>query len=349
MPPDAWSPRGARLLYVISPPRSGSSMLRLMLESHSRIRGSIEPCIMVPLRHAGYFGKPREADYDHVNASNALRQFVALLPGGEDDYVEACRAYAGELYRRKLEAGRDGARYFLDKTPENTLEWEFVTRVFPDARYLVLTRHPLAVFHSSASSFFLGDYERAWREYDLLGTYLPKIAAFLREAPVDTRVVRYEDVVRDPEREMRAVLGWLGLDFEPAVVEFGTVAHEITRDADTARGARHGRPTGASLDAWVGALAADPAKAAVARRMIEALDAGDLETYGFPKAAVLAALPAAGAAPAPARRPRWTTHRFKRHVYFAVRRVARRRGPRALLERVRFYCDVLLREHPLDG
>jgi len=300
---------------------------------------------MVPLRHAGYFGTPRAADYDYVNAANALRQFVALLPGGEDDYVEACRAYAGELYRRKL--GDAGAHYFLDKTPENVLEWEFVTRVFPEARYLVLTRHPLAVFHSSASSFFLGDYERAWREYDLLAAYLPKIAAFLREAPVDTRVVRYEDVVRDPEGTMRGVLGWLGLDFEPAVVEFGDVPHEIARDADTVRGARHGRPTLVSLDGWKDALGADPAKAAVARRMLESLDAGVLETYGFSKDQVLAEIPGvAGRVPRPAR---WTSHRFKRQVYFAIRSIARRRGPRALLERLRFYVDVLLREHPLDG
>jgi hypothetical protein len=44
--------------------------------------------------------------------------------------------------------------YFLDKTTANALVLPFLQRLYPDAKYVVLTRHPLAVFSSYANSFF---------------------------------------------------------------------------------------------------------------------------------------------------------------------------------------------------
>ena len=212
-----WDSMGGNLIFVFSPPRSGSTMLQLMLDSHSQVAAAPEPHVLVPLRYAGYYGQPQKADYDTVNVSLAIREFVDRLPGGEQDYLSACRAYAGTMYEKTM-ATKPTARYFVEKTPPNVLEWPFVVKVFPAARYVVLVRHPLAVFHSVAETFFAGDYQLARRESDVLQQYVPRIAGFIREAPVEKMTVAYERLAQSPEPEARGILEMLGLEFEPAVV-----------------------------------------------------------------------------------------------------------------------------------
>jgi hypothetical protein len=50
-----------------------------------------------------------------VLAAEAAREFVADLPHGEQDYIDACRAYCDTLYLRMLD--QPEKRLFLDKTP----------------------------------------------------------------------------------------------------------------------------------------------------------------------------------------------------------------------------------------
>ena len=72
--------------------------------------------------------------------------------------------------------------YFLDKTPANALVLPFLQRLYPDAKYVVLTRHPLAVFSSFANSFFDGDWEGAHAFNPILERYVPAMATFLPSA-----------------------------------------------------------------------------------------------------------------------------------------------------------------------
>ncbi|MBW2278843.1 MAG: sulfotransferase [Deltaproteobacteria bacterium] len=78
-----------RLVFVIGPPRSGSTMLQRMLGSHSAIYTHPEPHIITPLAHLGYFENIDKAPYDHINAAEAIREYVEELPGREDDYLDA--------------------------------------------------------------------------------------------------------------------------------------------------------------------------------------------------------------------------------------------------------------------
>ena len=70
------------LIFVIGPPRSGSTMLQRMLGSHSAIFTHPEPHIITPLAHLGYYASVDRAPYDHINAAEALRSRAQhLLPG----------------------------------------------------------------------------------------------------------------------------------------------------------------------------------------------------------------------------------------------------------------------------
>ena len=186
------------LAFLISPPRSGSTLLARMLGAHSQVHAPAEPHLLTPLAHLGYYARVDQADYDPIISEAALRELVAHLPGGETDYLVALRAYTDALYSRML-AG-SGRALLLDKTPAYALILDFVARLYPDARYVVLTRHPLAVWSSYVDSFFDGDHVAAHKHNPLLERYVPAIARFLRAAPVPICAVRYEQLVVDPAR-----------------------------------------------------------------------------------------------------------------------------------------------------
>src|SRR5215470_6087924 len=131
-----------------------------MIGAHSLIYSRPEPHLLTPLAHLGYYAKVDKAPYDHVLAAESVREFVAALPAGEQDYIDACRAYCDTLYARML-ATKPGKKFFLDKTPAYALVLDFIARLYPAAKYVVLTRHPLAVFSSFAESFFDSNYEAA--------------------------------------------------------------------------------------------------------------------------------------------------------------------------------------------
>ena len=64
------------MLFVISSPRSGSTMLERMLELHSQIQGGSEPHILTPLAHLGVWDKVDKAPYDHVLAAESQKLFL---------------------------------------------------------------------------------------------------------------------------------------------------------------------------------------------------------------------------------------------------------------------------------
>src|SRR6266446_2641579 len=118
-----------------------------------------------------------------------------------------------------LAARGNGKLFFLDKTPANALVLPFITALYPRAHYVVLTRHPAAIFSSYANSFFDGDYAAAQRFNPILNRYVPAMARFLRERPVPLIQVSYEELVQQPEAVMRRVFDFLGLGFEPETIE----------------------------------------------------------------------------------------------------------------------------------
>jgi hypothetical protein len=327
-----------RLLFVIGSPRSGSTMLQRMLGSHSMIYTHPEPHLIQPLYYMGFFDRVDAAPYDHINASEAMREYVQALPGGRRDYVDACRAYLDVLYGRMLEP--TGRRYFLDKTPANALVAELLAELYPLARYIVLTRHPLAVLSSYAESFFEGDFEAAHAFNPVLERYVPAIARFLRHGKVPFVHLRYEDLVSSPESEMRRVLDFLGLDFEEATIDYGEGRHE-TKSYGDPKVTEHKRPVTGSVEKWASILMADARGMAVARRAVEPLDEEDLAAWGYPRESLLEPLERAGQPPAESGKWKMSRYRLKRRVLLRLRGEP---AAHALARRVRYYADVILRD-----
>lgn len=333
-----------RLLFVIGAPRSGTTLLERMLSAHSQVAGGPEPHLLTPLAHLGVWAKVDKAPYDHVLAAEAQKAFVARLPGKEADYWRACRAYCDVLYGQFM-AGRSES-VCLDKTPAYALVLPFLARVFPDARYVVLTRHPCAIFSSYANSFFDGDYAAAETYNPILDRYVPALASFLRQQEVPGHHVRYEDLVAAPEPSFEAICDYAGIPFEPAAIAYGESAPDKERPkglGDPIGVDRNTRPTSASADKWAGEVAHDPEKRARLEAMIARLDPADLETLGYPPGALWRPVEEAGGTPP--RKPRLTRYRLQRKLIVRGRALVQRTPPlRRLLERIRLAADILLRE-----
>jgi hypothetical protein len=332
-----------RLLFIISPPRAGSTLLQRMLGSHAQIFTYPEPHLITPLAYLGFHDLVDKAPYDHIHAAEAMQLFVEGLPHGEEDYLDAVRAYANTLYGRML--APSGKRYFLDKTPGSALVLPFLTRLYPRARYVVLTRHPLAVASSYANSFFDGDWRGANRFNPIVSRYVPAIARLLREPPEHLLHVKYEQLVSDPTRELSKLCEFLALDFLPQMLRYGE--HYTPQRAgrgDPINVDQHTRAVNSFANTWRGELEADADKYAIAREIAEGLDPEDVRTWGFEPADLLPGEHSNRSAATKSARVRLNGHMLQRRVMLALKKNIRDRPHGKLVQRLRYYCNVLLRE-----
>jgi len=332
-----------RLVFLIGAPRSGTTLLARMLGAHSMIYQRAEPHLITPIAHLGYFGKVQKAPYDPNNVDQAIHEFVADLPRGEADYLDALRAYTDTMYDRIM-ANAPGKRFFLDKTPAYALVLPFLTRLYPRARYVVLTRHPLAIQSSFVESFFDGDWRVAVEHNPILARYVPALAIFLRERPVPLVHVRYEELVRDPETQFRRVCDHLGVPFEAQAIAYGEQGDAPEGLGDPTGVGRHTRPVTSSVSKWAAEIVAKPDVLALVSRLVDELDPADLETLGYPREKIVGQLEAAKGAPVPVRREAPLRYRLERKALVALRRNIHRNRLGRVLKRVRFALDVVLRE-----
>jgi len=339
-----------RLLFVISPPRAGSTLLQRMLGSHSQIFTYPEPHLITPLAYLGYYDLVDKAPYDHINAAEAIKMFVSGLPHAEADYLDAVRAYTDTLYGRML--APSGKRYFLDKTPAYALVLPFLTRLYPHAHYVVLTRHPVAVTSSYANSFFDGDWQAAHNFNPIAKRYVPAIARLLAAPPAHLCHVRYEQLTRQPELELRRIFAFLGLEHEPNAVNYGEHFSGVVKGrGDPLTVHTQSRPVQTSLARWKAELATDAIKRELAHDIIATLVPEDVERWGYAQSALLkeiaAIVPAAPSrAETPTRSPRRkiTSYLLQRRIMLALKKDIRQRPHGRIIERIRYYCNVLLRE-----
>ena len=332
-----------RLVFLVGAPRSGTTLLARLLHGTPGVFATPEPHLLTPLLHQGWFERVERAPYDAIRTQQALRRFVRALPRGEEDYLDALRAYSSVLYGRALELAPPGTRWFVDKTPAYALVLEHLVRVFPHARYILLRRHPAAIFHSYACSFFGGDFEAARRFSPLLARYLPRLARLITEPPRHLHVLDFEVLVTQPERELARCCAFLDLPFEPRALSYQASDWPKDGPGDPMRIHRYHRPEPTRAHAWVARLAVDaPARRCVERQLAAVTDR-DLETLGHPSTSLWDPLGIVGREPSDDRGG-WSRYALERRALLGLRRAARHRGVRPWIERARLACEILLRD-----
>jgi len=335
-----------KMIFIIGMPRSGTTMLERILESHSQIMGGPEPHLLTPLAHLGYFDKVEKAPYDHILAAESQKLFVSNLPNKEQDYIDACRAYCDVLYGSLLST--TGKKIYLDKTPAYGLIIPFLMKIYPDAKFIVLARHPLAIFSSFATSFFDGDYITAQKYNPILNRYIPEMARFLRQKVVPYLHVNYEKLVKDPETWVEKIYEHIGIPFEKETIDYGKKqpSPEAQKGLGDPIGVKqHSRPTTKSVKKWANELASDPEKLQLMQSVIKQLDPDDLITLGYDPDTLWKPLEeVAGKAVAP-KKQGLSMYTLQRKAIVKLRTSAQKGGLfRKLLNKTKLTCDVLLRE-----
>lgn len=231
--------------FLLSLPRSGSTLLQRLLGSHSQIATAPEPWLLLPLLYAtrtdGVY-----AEYGHRTAATAINEFAQRLPNGHQDYSAHVAQLASALYD---DASPAGTRYFLDKTPRYNLVAADVAALFPDAPLIVLWRNPLAVVASIMDTWVGGRWMPYLHKQDLF-TGLERLIAACQRDPQRFVRLRYEDLVSDPERELGRVLAHMDLPYEEGLLSSFTALDLTASVGDSAGVTRYRAVSSASLERW---------------------------------------------------------------------------------------------------
>ncbi len=201
-----------RPLFLFALSRSGSTLLQRMLATHPQVSTSAEPWVLLPfwdvLDHSGR----TFSLYGHELATRAVMEFAENLPEGRATMVERIRQLVLGLY---ADAAGENAHFFLDKTPAYSLICREIVEMFPEARFVWLVRHPLSVVASMTETFADGKWYIYRRLHELyLG--LAELAACYEANQQIMIKLRYEDLLCNPDREMRRLFSYLGLSADEA-------------------------------------------------------------------------------------------------------------------------------------
>lgn len=273
-------------IFLLSAPRCGSTLLQRILAAHPEVATLSEPWVLLPLLYAER-GEGVYAEYAHVDFARAFTDVCRALPNGRQDWYAAVRAYAGEIYARA--AGRE-TRYFLDKTPRYSLAAEELFRAFPDSRFVVLWRHPLAMLASILNTWHGGRWNLHYFKADVF-CGVERLIRAVQAQPGRAFALRYEDVVREPEKRLRSVFSYLDLDWDPDVLHGFEDIHLGGRMGDQTGTRRYREISVASLDHWKSTLA-NPLRKAWCRRYLRWLGQERLAFMGYELDALLAELDA---------------------------------------------------------
>jgi len=204
---------------LFSLPRSGSTLAQRTLATHAEISTVSEPWILLPYL---YTLKKDDiyAEYSHRTMVKAVEDFCRTLPNGTSDYLGELRELTLRLYAK---AGKNGARYFLDKTPRYHLVVEDVIHLFPEGKFIFLWRNPLSIIASITNTWANGTW-KLWRhKVDLFRGLDNLVHAYSANKDLAC-ALRYEDMLANPESEWKRVFRYLELPFEPErVLQFSRV------------------------------------------------------------------------------------------------------------------------------
>lgn len=189
-------------IFIVGFPRSGTTLLDTLLMNIPDYHVLEEMPVLMEVEHA-------------------------IAPGGNYGMMTADEAqYLRGLYFEVL--GRISppapGRTVIDKHPLHMARLPLIDRVFPDARIVLVERHPcdvvlscfMANFQLNSAMRSFTDLEEAARTYDAVFSTFAHAEKLL---PVKVHRVRYERMVQDLEGEMKPLLSFLGREWDPSVLD----------------------------------------------------------------------------------------------------------------------------------
>lgn len=215
---------GAEAIFLVGMPRSGSSLIEQILASHAGVEGGGELDDLRAILHA-----------ESLRRSRPYPGWLASAT--REDWQRLGETYLSRTARRRRLRPR-----FTDKLLDN---WRFLgalSAMLPGARVIACARDPLETCFAAYRQLF-ADLGQPF-SYDLAdlaayaGDHARAIAHARNLCPDRLRVQSYEALIENPEAEIRALLEFCGLPFDPACLRF----YETERSVRTASAAQVRQP-----------------------------------------------------------------------------------------------------------
>ncbi len=215
-------------VFVVSLPRSGSTLLEQMLGSHPQVEAVGElPYVPAILRSFIELGTRRGAI--------TVPQAIAAMTDQQAD------AFGRDYLERVALHRKTDRKWFIDKLPQNWNNILFIHRILPQAKFIDIRRPAMDCCFSNftqsftsahASSFALEHIGQSYVDYVRLMNHLDAVAPGL------VHHVSYERLVDRPEEQLRPALDYLGLPWDDRVLEF----HKLDRVVRTPSSEQVRRP-----------------------------------------------------------------------------------------------------------
>ena len=229
---EGWGCTAADPIFVLGMPRAGSTLVEQILASHSQIEGTMELSDLAAVARTA--GRTERDFLDRVKSFSA-EQFAAM----GQQYLDQTRLF-------RLE----GKPRFIDKMPNNWLMAPLIHLMLPNARIIDARRNPMACGFSNfkqhyaygqAFSYDLGWFGRYYRDYVRLMAHVDRVL------PGRVHRLIHEELVRNPDDEIRRLLDYVGVPFEESCLRF----HETERAVKTPSAEQVRRPlSAAGLEQW---------------------------------------------------------------------------------------------------
>ena len=236
-------------IFVVGLPRAGSTLIEQILASHSRVEGTME-LSDIPRLAQSLQGR------DGAGGAPLYRYPGVLTELPADDF----RRF-GERYLTDTALYRTGKPHFIDKMPNNFRHIGLMHLILPNAKIIDARRGAMACCFSNFKQLFASGQQFTYSFEDIARyyrTYVELMAHWDRALPGKILRVQHEELVADFEPQVRRILDFCGLDFEPACLEF----HKTSRRVHTASSEQVRRPINTEgleqwrhFEPWLGPLA----------------------------------------------------------------------------------------------
>lgn len=205
-------------IFVVGLPRSGSTLLEQILASHSQIDGTMELPNIIATAHRlnGRRLETEEANYPRVMTQLSTEHFKKLA----DKYIQDTAIH------------RQGAPRFVDKMPNNFMHVGLIHLMFPNAKVIDARRHPMACCFSGFKQLFADGQEFTYGLEDIARyykSYVELMQHWDNVLPGKVLRVHYENMVGNPEQQVRRLLEFADVPFEKACLDF----HKTDRSVRT--------------------------------------------------------------------------------------------------------------------
>jgi len=233
---EGWGCQDPSPIFIVGLPRSGSTLIEQILASHSLVEGTME-LADIPRLVQELQGRERidsNPRYPGIMSEMTADEFKRIGEG----YLNSTRVY------------RTGKPFFIDKMPNNFRHLGLIHLILPNAKIIDARRDALACCFSNFKQLFAFGQQFTYGIEDITRyyrMYVQLMAHWDQALPGKILRIQHEHVVEDLESNVRRILDFCGLDFEPGCLEF----HKTERSVHSASSEQVRRPINREgVDQW---------------------------------------------------------------------------------------------------